>query len=165
MYSETMTSLRKLNPLSSSPAILDNYKLKFDIPGMPLIEPSWASVEKCTDSQVHGVLYELTANDFDSVCRTEGVPFSYILQRCQVSLYEDVEMVTSAFTLVKSPILLMNGSTSSVAPSKSYLNVLIRGAEEYNLDEEYIQKLKSIVSNKVMIGNGIAEDMLRLSRI
>lgn len=164
MYSETMKSLRKLNPISSNPAILENYQLKFDIPGMPLIEPSWASVEKCIDSQVHGVLYELSANDFNSVCRTEGVPFSYILERCQVRVYEDHEE-TSAFTLVKSPILRMNGSTSLIPPSQSYLNVLIRGAEEYNLDEEYIKKLKSIESNKAMIGNGVAEDMLRFSRI
>lgn len=164
MCSETMKSLRKLNPISSKPAVLDNYQLKFDIPGMPLIEPSWASVEECKESKVHGVLYELTPDEFASVCRTEGVPFSYTLKRCQVRSYSKyyTETEQSAFTLIKSPLLPRNKLPSP--PSQSYLNVLIRGAEEFDLDDEYIKKLKNIAPNKAIIGNGIAENMLKMAR-
>lgn len=45
-------------------------------------------------------------------------------------------------------------------PSQSYLNVLIRGAEEYQLDREYLDYLKGIDAGKTLVGDGIAEAML-----
>ena len=176
MCSEVMTSLRKVKPISARPAMLENYRLKFDIPGAPFIEPSWASVEKCDNDgggnnqqqQVHGVLYELTEEDFTLVCQTEGVPFAYILQACQVRPYpissnkETMKDTEGAFTLVTSPLLPRR--RNAAAPSQSYLNVLIRGAEEFGLEEDYIQKLKIIPAGRTLFGNGTAENMLRMAR-
>ena len=108
MCSDTMTALRNLNPLASTAAVLPDHELRFNVPGMKFIEPSWASVEpsdaegrsttrgsndigqKWTKTQspvVHGVLYSLTEEDFASVCQTEGVPFAYTLHRCRVLPY------------------------------------------------------------------------------
>ena len=97
MCSSTMINLRTLSPLASTAAVLPAHTLRFNIPGVPLVEPSSASVEP-TDGMdeimdvgtliskgelVHGVLYKLTEEDFASVCSTEGVPFAYSLHRCR----------------------------------------------------------------------------------
>eukprot|EP00985_Skeletonema_marinoi_P005684 scaffold2468_cov133-Skeletonema_marinoi.AAC.6 len=97
MASSTMTNLRNLSPLASSAAVLPAHALRFNIPGVPLVEPSSASVEPIDGMDdimdigaiiergelVHGVLYKLTEEDFSSVCSTEGVPFAYSLHRCR----------------------------------------------------------------------------------
>jgi hypothetical protein len=101
MAISTMINLRDLSPLASTAAILPAHTLRFNIPGVPLVEPSSASVEpiigmdKAMDADtiiergqlVHGVLYKLTQEDFASVCSTEGVPFAYSLHRCRVIPY------------------------------------------------------------------------------
>ena len=100
MALSTMTDLRNIQPLSYSPAILPNHELVFNLPGIPFVEPSWASVEPTSTSTsistsksksndyentnfVHGVLYQLSEQDFQQICQTEGVPFAYRLHRCE----------------------------------------------------------------------------------
>ena len=91
----TMTDLRNLKPLSYTPAILPGYNLVFNVPGIPFVEPSFASAEpvKSTmyernESLIHGILYTITEEDFIRVCQTEGVPLSYRLQRCDPIPYK-----------------------------------------------------------------------------
>jgi Gamma-glutamyl cyclotransferase, AIG2-like len=102
MLSDTMTSLRNLQPLSVTAAVLPGYELAFDIRGSPL-EPSAASVRRrtkdwkdavmddddgsCCCSLVHGVLYELTESDFAALGRSEGVPWTYRWERVHVIPY------------------------------------------------------------------------------
>lgn len=106
MCSSTMINLRNLSPLASTAAILPAHTLRFNIPGVPLVEPSSASVEpidgmgKIMDvgaiiergELLHGVLYKLTEEDFASVCSTEGVPFAYSLHRCRPIPYAGDEL-------------------------------------------------------------------------
>jgi len=88
MCPATMTSLRNLRPVSSSTAaVLPNYELAFDIPGNPLLEPSAASVRPQTNAVVHGVLYELSEEDFGRLGASEGVPWAYCWEKCRVIPY------------------------------------------------------------------------------
>jgi len=48
---------------------------------------------------------------------------------------------------------------NDIPPSRAYLNVLIRGAHEFQLDDDYVQYLEGIVPGNT-IGNGMAEMML-----
>ncbi|KAL3800633.1 hypothetical protein HJC23_006095 [Cyclotella cryptica] len=48
-----------------------------------------------------------------------------------------------------------------IPPSQSYLNVLLRGAMEYHLDEAYVTKLRNVKVGKTWVGDGLAEEMLR----
>lgn len=225
MAISTMTKLRNINPISSMAAILPNHTLRFNIPGIPYIEPSYASVEPSSlrlllDEEglggggrvvvnnyhdnineeitnavvVHGVLYVLTPQDFATICQTEGVPFIYSLHRCCVVPYvgngktagmdtllqimttnnnnataaesssSAASGVVSAFTLrATSNKYRQVGYNNDIPPSQSYMNVLLRGAYEYQLDEKYYQKLKDIVTNKKIFGNGISEIMLQIA--
>lgn len=194
MAISTMMNLRNLSPLASTAAILPAHTLRFNIPGVPLVEPSSASVEPIIDMDkavdvdtmiergqlVHGVLYKLTEEDFASVCSTEGVPFAYSLHRCRVIPYsgdgkrageaclrkldDDLNQASNewgvaAFTLRAAREKWRKGN--DIPPSQSYLNVLIRGAKEFALDESYLEKLQLIKAGRTFPGNGLAEEMLR----
>lgn len=220
MASSTMINLRNISPLASTAAVLPGHALRFNIPGMPGVEPSSAAVEPTDsgtnwDSDVedamekeqvlHGVLYKLTEEDFATICRTEGVPLAYSLHRCRVIPYDgdgktagkdalrrtmsvstersntvtipadennnrlrtNKEQLTrkdwgvSAFTLRAARKEWRQGK--DIPPSQSYLNVLIRGAKEFALDESYVHKLENTPVGKTWIGNGLAEEMLRMA--
>ena len=203
MFSSTMIELRQLQPIASTAAILPGYRLRFNVPGLPGIEPSWASVEpvpcveRCDEQPmelVHGVMHTLTAQDFATVCRTEGVPFSYVLQKCSVVPYigdgkaagqckwessvvasstSTSSTITrstmnynpnwgvSAYTLLAGPVTSLGRREDDIPPSRSYMNVLLRGAKEFALDASYLRKLEQIQVGKTWIGDGLAEGMLQ----
>lgn len=48
-----------------------------------------------------------------------------------------------------------------IPPSQSYLNVLLRGAVEFEMDKYYVTMLSNIRVGKTWFGNGLAEDLLR----
>lgn len=176
MALSTMTALRNLNPIAQTPAVLPNHRLCFNVPGIPLVEPSWASVEPDPENNVHGVLYKLTSDDFANVCRSEGVPFSYQLHRCKVIPYRSNNegnagtLALEKYDIQDSSVLNISAFTlragrdewrkgKDIAPSQSYINVLLRGAREFKLDTEYVKKLENVVVAKNAIG--IAESMLK----
>ena len=197
MYTSTMINLRGIQPISSTAAVLPKHKLRFNIPGFPLIEPSSASVEPTNNDEevVHGVLYKLSEEDFGTICKTEGVPFAYSLHRCRVITYlgdgeragqtamqkvldtdsdtnnipnsnseQSTDMSNyevSAFTL-RAARKEWRQKRKDIPPSKAYLNVLLRGAREFSLDEDYVQKLNSVKVGRT-IGNGLAEELLRVA--
>jgi len=197
-----MTAMRNLNPIASKAAILPKHRLAFNVPGTALVEPSWASVEPTIDnndsdtdtsapSVVHGVLYKLSEEDFDAVCRSEGVPFAYRLHRCRVVPYLgdgndagrsalDSQMRTTKMdpkdaageTCIGVPAFTLRAgrkrwrdSRTDIPPSQSYLNVLIRGAKEFNLDRSYLEKLEAYPAGTTIVGEGIAEGMLNFAEV
>ncbi|KAL3765770.1 hypothetical protein ACHAW5_004177 [Stephanodiscus triporus] len=225
MASSTMIDMRDVSPIDSTAAILPGHVLRFNVPGLPLVEPSWASIEPVVDDEpggaatddnddvavVHGVLYELSGEDFATICRTEGVPFAYSLHRCRVLPYAgdgktagadalrrakagvggaaagpdddddrrdddgrsnyttEVSKMTPMTTDWGVPAFTLRAARRGwrrgrdAPPSRSYLNVLIRGAREYELDGAYVRELEGTRSGMTLIGNGLAEGMLRLA--
>jgi Gamma-glutamyl cyclotransferase, AIG2-like len=151
-YVETMTSLRRIRLVNSTAAVLPGYKLRFNIPGIPAVEPSWACVEKCSKDNVHGVLYTLTPQDFARISFSEGVPFGYQWTVVDVVPYQgdgdragemalSSSSVCQAYTLVSNNPLLPH---RDIPPSKAYRDLLIRGAKDFQMDQEHIDKLESI---------------------
>lgn len=97
--------------------ILQNHVLTFNVPGIPMIEPSFASIAPSTGNEVHGLVVSMDERSFFTLCASEGVPLAYSLRIVDVTTYETNEKI-QAFTLQgtrKSP---------SVAPSKRYLDIL-----------------------------------------
>jgi hypothetical protein len=173
MEPATMTSLRNIEALSSTAAILPGYELAFDIPGNPLVEPSAASVRRAPRNEVvvvHGVLYELTEEDFGRLGSSEGVPWVYRWESCRVIPYvgdgkESGEEALrkaeengdafqlNAYALSASPLLWRRrAGPSDIPPSKSYLKILQDGAAYWKLDHDYQNKLANISVSKVAPG-------------
>ena len=68
----------------------------------------------------------------------------------------------SAFTL-RAARKEWQQNPKDIPPSQAYLNVLLQGAREFALDESYIQKLENVKVGRTWIGNGMAEQMLRMA--
>lgn len=134
---------------------------------------------------VHGTLYKLSEEDFGTICRTEGVPFAYSLHRCRVIPYtgdgkkageeclqnwverngkNNTSITSDAFGVPAFTLRAARNDwrkSKDIPPSQSYLNVLIRGAVEFQMDEGYINMLKGIEPGKTFVGTGLAEEMLK----
>ncbi|KAL7546349.1 hypothetical protein ACHAWF_009684 [Thalassiosira exigua] len=178
MCSATMTDLRALRPLDARPAVLPDHDLRFNVPGIRGVEPSYASVEPAEGACVHGVLYDLSEEDFSRVCLTEAVPFAYRVHRCRCRPYVSREESNAedgtigvtkygdgvaAYTLrAANRALRAQPASRDVPPSQQYLNVLLRGASEFQLDERYVEKLLGQRTSSTLLG-GISESMLDMA--
>jgi hypothetical protein len=170
MVASTLTALRQVHPISASAAILPDYRLRFNIGGMDLVDGAAASVQACSGEQVHGVVYELTPKDFARVGSTEGVPLAYRWAKCLVYPYvgdgdsagkraRETNKAVMAYTLV-------NSSPRDLLPSRSYLDLLIQGAEEWKVDRTYSDKLKATpVARNLLVPDGLAGLALKLAEL
>jgi len=121
---------RHITPLSRMPAICHGYHLAFTATGY-LDNPSFASIE--SGGTCHGVLYEITYLDFIRLCFYEGVPLEYTVREITVQTYSGIEQRTLTFQAVHYG--------EKDIPSKHYLDIIINGARENGLDENYIQSI------------------------
>jgi hypothetical protein len=166
----TMKALRGIEPLDATAAILPDYELRFDGSEKSRLEPSAAFVTPSKNRQVHGILYELTAEDFAKVGSSEGVPFAYRWQKCNVHAYvgngEDAGMLAlqneqpvEAMTL-KSPKL----GDKNIPPSSSYLGLIKEGAQFWRFDREYQEELARVEAAKnLIIPQGLSGMLLKVA--
>lgn len=167
----TMTSLRNLHPLSASAAILPGYRLAFNIRGNPFLEPSAAAAVPSSrdDDCIHGALYELTEKEFRQLERSEGVPFAYNWEKCQVYLYRgDNDAAgatavastspTDAYVLVAAQ---RSNDSSDIPPSPSYLRIIRDGAAYWKLDASYQEFLANVpTSQNLLVPDGLSGRLL-----
>ena len=92
-----------------------------------------ADVVKDASSTVWGVLYEVDEACLASMDRVESVPTAY--RRERVTVFDDAGQPQEAITYVANP-------TGEFLPSRSYLEVILRGARAYALPVEYIAALE-----------------------
>jgi len=175
MVKTTLTALRQVQPINATAAILPDYKLRFNLGGGGFLDGAAASVEQSRGDDVHGVLYELTPEDFAKVGNTEGVPLAYRWERCRVYPYvgdgESAGKVAAsernnstlvAFTLVKT----FPGTSRDSPPSRSYRNLLIQGAEEWKMDKSFRDMLTATpVAKNLLVRDGLAGPMLKLAEL
>jgi hypothetical protein len=169
----TMLSLRNLSPLNASAAVLPGYRLVFNIPGSPLLEPSAAAAEKSNPtSNIHGALYELSEGDFTSLSRSEGVPFAYRWENCSVFSYlgdndcaGETKAVSSGTRSIEAYVLVARrpaAPSAFIAPSPSYLKVIQEGSAYWKLDRSYQISLSRITTaRKLLIPDGLSGRLLK----
>ena len=126
------------------PAILKNYRLAFNVIGIPLIEPSFASVAKAQGSEVHGLLVSLDLIEFLKLSYSEGVPVAYQPIYVQVLRYDSNDLM-AAITFASGPFNLP--IDQEVMPSKRYRNLLYTGAVETGLKQSYVDYLHALLDD------------------
>lgn len=175
MVESTLTALRQVHPLNATAAVLPNYELRFNIGGGGFLDGAAASVEASSGNDVHGVLYELTPDDFAKVGNTEGIPLAYRWERCRVYPYvgdgesagrlaaASNNTTVKAFTLVKT---FSTFSKKDSPPSRSYRDLLIQGAEEWQLDRSFRDMLKATpAARNLVVPGGLAGPMLKFAEL
>jgi cation transport regulator ChaC len=127
--------LRRIEPLAARPAWIDGYRLVFDIP-VGKGERGVASLATEHGARTHGVLYRLTPEQGEHLDHTEGVHFG-VYQRIAVEVSTAHGDRISAFTYQSSR------TSEGRKPSPRYLGLLLDGAREHGLPQDYVQFLQS----------------------
>lgn len=131
MASSAFRTRRSMRPRSAEPARLDDYRLVFNEGGIPYVEPAFANIEPAPGARVWGVLYDLPCGDLELLSRDESQNY-----RCvEVAVHGACsgEVVAQAYQSAR----VREGRL----PSRRYLGLLIEGAREHGLPDEYVQEL------------------------
>ena len=95
-----------------------------------------ADIIKEDNSQVWGIIYELTDEDLGKLDRYEGHPKSY--RRMVVRVNDEKGKIIEAITYE------VVNKKSFIPPSDEYLYIIKKAAEEYDFPEDYKKSLNSI---------------------
>jgi cation transport regulator ChaC len=128
-------SRRGMRPIQAQPALLQNYRLRFNLaigPG----ERGVANLEFQAGARTWGVLYLITIEQSEHLDRTEGVPRG-AYHRIPVSPIVDDSEEIAAFTYQSDRISLGR------KPSPRYIGLLIEGAVQHSLPPGYLRYLRS----------------------
>jgi gamma-glutamylcyclotransferase (GGCT)/AIG2-like uncharacterized protein YtfP len=130
---ENMKQKKNLEIFDNTAGILKGYKLIFT-KGIPFIEPGFASILKGTEKdEVHGTLALISKETAISLDAQES---GYNIEKVSIQTYGN--------EFIEAEIYAGKTDTPTLGiPSLRYLRLLIKGAEESKLKEDYIEKLKN----------------------
>ena len=167
---KTMNGVRGISPSASYHAVLRGYELVFNVPGLPYVEPGFASVRRIGTTTATSD--DAVADDGDADIinddgsdsslskysrEVHGVAYVVTDEEWRYILRTETSYETEVVTLAGYPDA---GGTSITAitltypdvdvgtklwPSKRYLGLLREGAEEWNLDEGWRRYLNEVV--------------------
>ena len=144
MSTKVLVDRRKIEPSESHPVVVQDYQLTFNVPGIPYWEPSFASILPRKGKKLHGVIYNVSEQDFKRIQRSEGGAgikgLGYQPVDIAVTTYSGDKYI--ARTLYYNCNLFPN--IREFHPSKRYLNLILDGAMEHHLDADYIGKLENL---------------------
>jgi gamma-glutamylcyclotransferase len=128
-------SRRGMRPIQAQPALLENYRLRFNLaigPG----ERAVANLESQAGARIWGVLYVITVEQSEHLDATEGVPRG-AYRRIPVRATVDGSEPIAAFTYQSDRISLGR------KPSPRYIGLLIEGAVQHGLPPRYVRYLRN----------------------
>lgn len=129
--------LKRLCPKAKfvSAAVLADYELAF-FGNSPMWGGGNADIREQPGKAVEGVVWEISEAERKALDEYEGYPTLYLHKELQVR--GRAGKVITAFTYI------MANPGREMPPSKRYKQLLISGAEEHGLSDEYVDFLESI---------------------
>ncbi|XP_067648352.1 gamma-glutamylcyclotransferase-like [Eurosta solidaginis] len=133
--------------------ILKDYRLDFNT-----FTERWggapATVVPTDGAYVYGTLWEIDLSNLDDIDNQEGVHEDiYYAASVPVMLPNDTSITARAYLLVDQPVKPLTSFTAQQLvppnrqPSKTYLQCLVKGAEETGIVPGYIDWLKNVKHN------------------
>ena len=118
--------------------VVKGYKMCFNIGAMSKVEPAFANAIKASENdEIHGVAIKISEEDMAALDAQER---AYDKIAVTVEGYSGRKIENcSMYTNTKANFLPLERQT----PSSRYLNLLIRGALEADLNQGYIEKLRA----------------------
>lgn len=119
--------LRNITPIMSYPAKCLDYKMIFrGLNGM-------ADIETCPGSELHGVVHLLSAEQMSSLDETELTYHRILIH--SINYQSQSHMVYVYKMKINNNLINL--------PSERYLDIIIKGCEYYQVQPEYINRLKT----------------------
>jgi len=157
---------KKIHPINFEPCVIYDFRLAFNLKGIPPMEPAMGSIEPLPSffekdghnksrqlrriesraflaydtNECHGALIKLSAHDYELVYKSEGGG------RGALQGYEEIEVLCVPYDKSKKPVKAVAYRTTEfgrldqhrdVCPSKRYMNILRKGAAELGLEASY----------------------------
>jgi gamma-glutamylcyclotransferase len=140
MQSATLRGRRGIAYRRALPGRLEGWRLVLDKPALIPVGGAFANIIPDPTAAVHGVLFEITEDDLAHLDLTEGV---------LLGNYERVPVTVQPLTPPDAEVIVAYTLTSerrdpNQLPTQRYMRLLIEGAEEHGLPEEYIARLRSV---------------------
>ena len=132
--------------LNSQPAKLKNFELRFNLHMLNNnIDPSYANIVYKKNATVHGCLYEISLACKEAIDLLENTGNLYQEENVEVCPYHSMSTITALTYIAYSKKITVPGITikEGIQPSQRYLKAIITGAEECNLELQWIEFLKS----------------------
>lgn len=129
--------LKRLCPKAKfvASAVLPDHELTFS-GNSPMWGGGIADIRERSEKTVEGVVWEISEAERKVLDEYEGYPDLY--------LHKEVQVRTRAGKVITAFAYIMANPGREMPPSKRYKHLLISGAEEHGLSEEYIALLESI---------------------
>lgn len=131
---DVLVRRRDIRPVASHPATLRDHRLAFVHPGIPLLEPAFASVLSAPGERVHGVLHLLRPGDMQVLDRHESSGYDRTVREVHAGEHGTF---SAALYVTRHPRL-------GLRPSRRYRDLLIRGAREHELPDAWIRELEAV---------------------
>lgn len=151
MSRDVLAGRRGLQPLDAQPAVLPGHRLVFDLPGVPMVEPAFASVVPDATACVHGVAWTLTPADMARLDSFESGRYARRPHAVQVR-----GRATEAQAYVN------RRPGRALLPSRRYLLLLARGAEEHGLPAEHIAWLRAHPAGDLPLLRPVGQGLIKL---
>jgi cation transport regulator ChaC len=135
MQRATFVERRGMQPQRSVWGRLPGYHLAFNLPVGPG-ERGVANIEANAAATTYGVLHLITADEFDRLDSTEGVGNGYY-RRLSVDVIDRDGATRNSWTYVSSH------GVAGRKPSLRYLGLLLEGALEHEMPEDYLRELRA----------------------
>jgi len=131
----TFLGRRRMRPLDTRVAVLEDFALRFDLPVGPG-ERGVGNVVACAGERVWGALYLLTLTEAARLDRTEGVHHG-AYTRLEVVPRAADGAALAAFTYTSWR------RREGRKPSRRYLGLLLAGARHHGLPDDWIARLRA----------------------
>ncbi|MBD3206893.1 gamma-glutamylcyclotransferase [Candidatus Bathyarchaeota archaeon] len=117
-------------------AYLPNYEVQFRYWSKKRRGGISSIIEKAGEL-VHGVIYDITSNELQELDILESVPQGVYSRDKFLVLGEDLEWHQADLYRVVNP-------QGPFTPSKTYVELMLEGAKQHQLDPIYVQKIQEI---------------------
>lgn len=142
MQTATLRGRRGIGFHRALPARVAGWRLVFDKPPLIEIGESFANIIPDATAHVLGVAYEVSAEDLEHIELTEGVRLgNYVRTSVPAQPLSPLAGPMTAFTLSSEH------RDPNLQPSTRYMELIIGGAIEHGLPDEYVRWLRTVPAN------------------
>jgi len=143
MDSATLRGRRGIEWSRASAARARGWRLAIDKPSLLGSGEGMATIVVDPQCEVWGVLYDITASDFEHLELTEGVRIDHY-RRTEIVVEPLVTGEAAAEPSVPALTVTSDERNPSLRPTRRYMRLLVSGAQEHGLPATWIERLRSI---------------------
>ena len=124
------------------------FQLRAELPNFRIVFPFYSqkrqggisSIVHAPGELVRGVIYEINQKEMEDLDIVESVPQGHYIRETYLVLGEDKRWHSSDLYRCTKP-------TGPYSPARSYVELMLEGAEEHQIDPNYVKELKWLINS------------------